>query len=427
MPQRLQLTRQWKRGAVTACALTLLAATGAAAAPDEGPAAPKQKRYEWVDASTVPAEELSDLPKPVPFSQYQRSRGKNTASRPSPNPKSADEALRKECAKHEKEAKTVKGWIKSRWQSCQKRPYDLVLRSLDGTRDIGRLKFDVWILGRAHDGSRRADYTASVEDIIVQAVHGEDAKKWRIGQSFDLGIDLNDSDPDPKVTEPGVIRRDELLGVWDKNPSWSLTYTSPDKGPQYNKGNLQRVAAMLFMDLNAGSPNALPYSLASSYRSLARFDYAGPVVGKHMGTVFTEARVALRLSMKDPAVNESALHIYDALKRPERTFPSWLGKSVPGSKEPLHRLIDKDEQEENRDKSIATCKEVWGDYKRSGLDCDEYPFASTKEGSNAGNNKFSVRLLSSDDNQTVGRDRLNGMYRANRILDGDPFYVNIVA
>ncbi len=43
----------------------------------------------------------------------------------------------------------------------------------------------------------------------------------------------------------------------------------------------------------------------------------------------------LVLSQKDPAVNESALHIYDALNQPERIFPSWPGKTVPGVKEPL--------------------------------------------------------------------------------------------
>ncbi|MEU9005375.1 NucA/NucB deoxyribonuclease domain-containing protein [Streptomyces sp. NPDC048551] len=130
------------------------------------------------------------------------------------------------------------------------------------------------------------------------------------------------------------------------------------------------------------------------------------------------------MSLKDPAVDQSARHILDAQQLPERTFPSWAGKTVPGSTEPLHRLIDKDKQEKNREKAIATCNDVWGDYKGTTLQCDEYPFASTKEGAAAPGNRFSARLIDGTDNETGGR-KLNEMFTLNRILDGDAFYVKI--
>ncbi|MGW1982040.1 NucA/NucB deoxyribonuclease domain-containing protein [Streptomyces collinus] len=76
------------------------------------------------------------------------------------------------------------------------------------------------------------------------------------------------------------------------------------------------------------------------------------------------------------------------------------------------------------DWSISECKKVWGDYSGSGLECDEYPFASTKEGSTKGDNRFSVRLIDGPDNRKGG-ERLNEMYTLNRMLDGDPFYVKI--
>ncbi len=128
------------------------------------------------------------------------------------------------------------------------------------------------------------------------------------------------------------------------------------------------------------------------------------------------------MSRKDPAVNESALHIYDALHRPERTFPSWPGKTIPGTKEPLHR--DSKKVDDNRKRSIQECKKVWRDYSGTGLQCDEYPFASTKEGSTKGDNRFSVRLIDGTDNRKGG-ERLNEMYTLNRVLDGDPFYLKI--
>ncbi|OII59588.1 hypothetical protein BJP40_13310 [Streptomyces sp. CC53] len=128
------------------------------------------------------------------------------------------------------------------------------------------------------------------------------------------------------------------------------------------------------------------------------------------------------MSRKDPAVNESALHIYDALKRPERTFPSFLGKSVPGQTEPLHRLADTDKSDKQRANSIKECKKIRGDYAGTRLQCEEYPFARTYEGSLKGNNRFSVRLIEGTHNEAGGR-MLNSMYITSRTLDGDPFHV----
>ncbi|MFE2026518.1 NucA/NucB deoxyribonuclease domain-containing protein [Streptomyces hygroscopicus] len=73
---------------------------------------------------------------------------------------------------------------------------------------------------------------------------------------------------------------------------------------------------------------------------------------------------------------------------------------------------------------MAECNDVWGDYSGTDLQCDEYPFASTKEGSNKGDDRYSVRLIEGTDNESGGW-RLNSMYTLNRILDGDPFYVKI--
>nr|WSZ18826.1 NucA/NucB deoxyribonuclease domain-containing protein [Streptomyces canus] len=125
-----------------------------------------------------------------------------------------------------------------------------------------------------------------------------------------------------------------------------------------------------------------------------------------------------------PEVDQSARHILDAQQFPERTFPSWPGKSVPGADEPLHRLINTDQQQANRNQATKTCNDVWGDYSGTSLQCDEYPFASTKE-RGADNLRYSARLIDGSDNEEDGR-RLNSMYTANRILDGDAFYVTIV-
>ncbi|MCK7627786.1 NucA/NucB deoxyribonuclease domain-containing protein [Streptomyces sp. RS10V-4] len=387
----------------------------------------------FVSAATLPPDTLRRLNNPVPLDRYRPEKtaapALEFATGPSRVPVtvgSEETDLREQCAK-QKEAAASKGWLKSRFETCQKRPFDLVLRDTKGTQEIGRLWFDMWVLGFATDGARRVDYVSSIENIRVQTAPGSgaDARNWTVGQYFSHTSGFP-SDPSSVVTGPKEENRDELLGAWDKKPQWTLTYTSPDSGPQWSKGNLQLATSLVMAELTVNAPGVKPYKQVDAYHSNVRFDYAGPTAGKHKGTVFSEGRAELKLSLKDPAVKESAQHILDAQEHPERTFPSWPGKSVPGAKEPLHRLIDINKQKENREKSIKECAKVWGDYSGTPLQCDEYPFASTREGSGKGDDRYSVRLIDGKDNETGG-NRLNLMYTANRILDGDPFFVTITS
>lgn len=78
----------------------------------------------------------------------------------------------------------------------------------------------------------------------------------------------------------------------------------------------------------------------------------------------------------------------------------------------------------NRNQTTKTGNDVWGDYSGTSLQCDEYPFASTEE-RRANNLRYSAGLIDGPDNEE-GERRLNSMYTANHILDGDAFYVTIV-
>ncbi len=155
--------------------------------------------------------------------------------------------------------------------------------------------------------------------------------------------------------------------------------------------------------------------------------------------MFTDAELVFSLSRTDPAVNEQASHMFDAMNRPHLTFPSWVGKTVPGQwapapvdgkddpREPLHRLWDDTAVHNNREEAIKVCKDVWGaNYAKPGgkLNCDEYPFASTYEGSNNGNRRFSARVIEGDDNKTAGMI-LKRFYHKYRVFDGDAFFVHV--
>ncbi|MBB4893370.1 hypothetical protein FHS39_002401 [Streptomyces olivoverticillatus] len=138
-----------------------------------------------------------------------------------------------------------------------------------------------------------------------------------------------------------------------------------------------------------------------------------------------------------PETKESAKHIWEAQYYPDLTLPPAKVKDIPGSIEsrrPLNRLYGKKENEYNRAKSVAACGKWYGkgySSQNGGQECDEYPFASTYEGSwtadqnpKAGSH-FSVRTIPSADNRKGGSD-LEEFYRDNRILDHDAFYVKVV-
>ncbi|MET8626346.1 NucA/NucB deoxyribonuclease domain-containing protein [Kitasatospora sp. NPDC004669] len=422
------IRRLLRAASATACA-ALLAAGTLSASPAVAVQDPDTSGF--VPTSSVPVDQLAR------FNSIARSHGNSAGTQTgtvdaAPTPAAAgaladDPGLDEECAKHP-EADSPTGWIKNRFETCVHRHYDLALRTKDGSVMIGRLRFDAWVLGFAYDGQRKVDYVVSVKDIIDEPVPGEDSSKWTISQDVNVGGQGPGS-----VTKPAKQSRVEPIGSWKQQPLWTLTYTSPDNGPLYDQGDQQIVNADMMLSMGVTSPSApnIPWSDFGAAKSNVRFDYAGPIAGKHKGTVFTNARVELVMKLSDPAVRESARHIADAQNNPERTFPSFNGKTIPGAKEPLHRLVDREAQKKNRAAAIKTCEDIWGDYTKSGLECDEYPFASTYEGANSkdssGNavNRYSARLIDGDDNGKGG-NMIGEVYSVNRLLDNDPFYVKII-
>jgi hypothetical protein len=141
------------------------------------------------------------------------------------------------------------------------------------------------------------------------------------------------------------------------------------------------------------------------------------------------------------SANEAAVanHIHLACTNPSATFPVNPAKAVPGcdADHLLHRLAtDTKRYDDNRDAAIAACRANWGaNYSRGQtLDCDEYPFASTYEGSaqhayepTTPANNFSAMPVVRGQNRSAGTQLLNFL-RWNRILitqTDDGFYVDV--
>lgn len=148
--------------------------------------------------------------------------------------------------------------------------------------------------------------------------------------------------------------------------------------------------------------------------------------------IFTKAGPVLRLNVNDKRIDESALHIRQAQTNPqamEPVAPAGVVKTIPTS---LTRHWDELLNNDQRNASIDACKTAYGELPPgSGLDCDEYPFASTLEGSLAPvkpdqdkNYDFSVRRIKGADNQLAG-SWFGAWYKKDRILPGDKFKVDI--
>ncbi|MFW5420951.1 hypothetical protein J0910_30490 [Nocardiopsis sp. CNT-189] len=330
-----------------------------------------------------------------------------------------------------KEAGTEEGWLRDRFSTCKSTIIEADIYEIGsaGTKVIGKLNYSFYVLAFASPDERRLDIFTSVFGInaLFNDPLAYDKERLRITQTFTAST--SGSTP---VVQPTRTSRDDLIGEWKNSGRWQLTYTSPHNGSS-GTGNRQLADLELSMDIGASHPQTNSYSEPGLFRTRARFDSAAPSGQPKHGTVLADTPGLYTLSLDDPAVEQTALHIYDAQNRPERTFPSHLGKTVPGKKpqgqeegRPLHRMENKKKKDKNRRAAGRVCTDVWGDKGDGDLvNCDEYPFASTYEGASTGDRRsFSARLIGGDDNKEAGHILLL-TYQEQRILDGDPFYVQI--
>ncbi|WP_435271897.1 NucA/NucB deoxyribonuclease domain-containing protein [Streptomyces parvulus] len=137
-----------------------------------------------------------------------------------------------------------------------------------------------------------------------------------------------------------------------------------------------------------------------------------------------------------------ASHIKTAFTQPQNTLPANPSKHVAGqsASDPLHRLQKSINQTNlnrynaNRREAVKVCTAADPNYASKGLECDEYPFASTYEGSaqsiyepSKPKKNFSALAINGTEN-TAGGTQLATYYANNRIIDGpnDEFYVVII-
>jgi hypothetical protein len=127
------------------------------------------------------------------------------------------------------------------------------------------------------------------------------------------------------------------------------------------------------------------------------------------------------LSRNDPEIGQVAQHIYDALNSPNSTMPPDPSgnKFIPYN---LTRTVDGNMNNAQRARAVYQCSKWFT--KQSDESCDEYPFASTYQGTfNDPETNYSVRYIDATHNSTEGNKR-GVWYYYDRILELDGFRVN---
>lgn len=161
------------------------------------------------------------------------------------------------------------------------------------------------------------------------------------------------------------------------------------------------------------------------------------------GCVFHDAPAVLRTIYEgnpDTLVKQSAEHIKEAQNSglPGRYEPSENSiMPIDNFNNALTRQKDIRLINTNRRNSTKLCKAVDVSFSDEcqtpegtldtlvGCQCDEYPFASTRQGGlNAPSPGVSTKMIKGGDNEAAGR-LLGTFYLQQRVLDGEAFYVNV--
>ncbi|HLL66912.1 MAG TPA: hypothetical protein VK453_14420 [Micromonosporaceae bacterium] len=346
--------------------------------------------------------------------------------------------LKSECQEHEEDS-TRDGWTKDRFQQCFVGQRTIHLMPRNGGIPVATIEVEFSLLAFAYDGQRRVDYVFSFDGFDVKG--GEPLPVTTLTVNFG-GCGAR------TACAPASPSRSEFVPVWlgAPNRTYQFSVTSPD---DVGAGAFKIERSFIQMDMTVFTPvpNVLPWQESAMASSRARFDSAREALGsgKYHGTVFTDFVPTVEFDLRQGSPHRSeARHIDDALHAPQRTFPSFPGKSVPGeAARPLHRLMDQRLADRNHDAAVAVCRDVWGlTYPDGNLECDEYPFRSTHEGAyvstggGSGRWNGSARPIDGDENRRGGT-HLGNFYGMNRVLDenagtddagkpSDPFRVRVI-
>ncbi|WP_204023828.1 NucA/NucB deoxyribonuclease domain-containing protein, partial [Sinosporangium siamense] len=165
---------------------------------------------------------------------------------------------------------------------------------------------------------------------------------------------------------------------------------------------------------------------ANEGATIVKCDSASYIVSQG-GCVFNSATPMMIWKMGQ-GYNSAYQHYWKACYQPIDTFPINLHKKLLGCHRPgdmkdnyLHRE-DSEAAESAHSRTWRTCRRIWGNYAPSGKECDEYPFASSFERSNAATNNYSLCPIPAAENNLAGNLLEKRFFIKDRVIVGDNYY-----
>jgi len=327
------------------------------------------------------------------------------------------------------------GYIKNRYSFCWSHvaTYQVPVKCIGGLCFYEGVQFQFTEIGYGSNQSRKMRVYYTLDDILVTHPSLNGAK-LKIDMVCESKVNAGDckEDPDFPPTE-------RTIAQW-KNTNFS-TEIFTSEAPPPTDANPDQLGYMEFWPklTLTHAPRKFKKSIDGIKQTVrydsAKYMFAFPNQYFWQGAVFSKATPIFNVPVTKPEFSmlaEAGQHWKFAMDHPDQTKPQMVGKKIPGAvgDSTLKRMYPKrhpDEYNRNRNKTRRICDREFGDEDRTGKQCDEYPFASTWEGSATnGSDNFSVRMISSESNGAAGT-WLGAWYAYDRILDGDTFNVQVEA
>lgn len=328
-------------------------------------------------------------------------------------------ALTKEQCRAMPDAHTTAGKVINHFSFCRW-GYNTAIK-LNGQGEVeGMVRFRETEIGTGSDNMRDATIEDHTDQLTSSGVFNDSAL-----MSFEVTQAGWPSSNSCKVTDISSNPFTETVGAWrDEYIAYGLVSakgagTGPDD-----------IATCVYQHnwKVTGDGATTPWS--SGPENGLRFDSSKSLGSKFYdeGVIFDRVIPVFSYDRAKSDTKGVANHVYDALYRPQTTYPQKANKVIPGDvwngRPPLHRnwanydAAAAETARKNRNAKDAACRGL--SRPNDSYQCDEFPFASTMEGAGLGDGNFSVRYVPGAENSKAGTE-LSDWYGSDRILHNNAY------
>ncbi|MGW7210024.1 NucA/NucB deoxyribonuclease domain-containing protein [Streptomyces sp. NPDC054837] len=333
-----------------------------------------------------------------------------------------------------RELGTTQFYVKSRYAVCSGHQFGQIWYR--NGQPVGQSHFDVVVIGTIPKDSRDMTATYHYTDFTATGTNGASG----------MGITTSASIPQTWPSSAAILRGGNLPATrtWAELASGiTLKHTITALSGQAGQlGSTRVISAIYQPNIKLVAPpgwGSQPFTGGDIFMFPPRWDEADYLSASTSGgaAVFSVLPTLNYSTAANAPEREVALHIKKAYTTPHRTRPTLATKRLAGqfAEEPLTRLYhDTARRKKNRSRSVWNCIKYYGtNYAADGKECDEFPFASTYQGSTGYEHdyrqdplNFSVQAIDGTSNG-AGGTLLAQFYDLNRLIDGpdDGFLVKI--